>query len=70
MSSSLNGGPTPLHVIDRLLVGKGSDNSTMMESGNPLASIDPNAIESVTVLKDASSTALYGSRGANGVIIY
>ena len=42
----------------------------MIESWNPLASIDPNAIESVTVLKDASSFALYGSRGANGVIIY
>lgn len=68
--SSLIGTPNPLYVIDGVVVGKGSDNASMMESWNPLASIDPNAIESVTVLKDASSTALYGSRGANGVIIY
>ena len=40
-----------------------------MTSFNPLSSIDPNQIESVTVLKDASSTALYGARGANGVIV-
>jgi len=40
-----------------------------MESWNPLSAIDPNAIENVSVLKDASATALYGSRGANGVII-
>lgn len=67
--SSLIGTPNPLYVIDGVVVGKGSDTASMMESWNPLASIDPNAIESVTVLKDASSTALYGSRGANGVII-
>jgi TonB-dependent SusC/RagA subfamily outer membrane receptor len=41
----------------------------MMESWNPLSAIDPNAIENVSVLKDASATALYGSRGANGVIL-
>lgn len=67
--SSLIGTPNPLYVIDGVVIGKGADNAQMMESWNPLASIDPNAIESVTVLKDASSTALYGSRGANGVII-
>ena len=36
---------------------------------NPLTMISPNDIESMTVLKDASATAIYGSRGANGVII-
>lgn len=67
--SSIIGTPNPLYVIDGVVIGKGADNAQMMESWNPLAAIDPNAIESVQVLKDASSTALYGSRGANGVII-
>ena len=67
--SSIIGTPNPLYVIDGVVIGKGADNAQMMESWNPLAVIDPNAIESVQVLKDASSTALYGSRGANGVII-
>ncbi|MCD9854150.1 SusC/RagA family TonB-linked outer membrane protein [Epilithonimonas sp. JDS] len=67
--SSLIGTPNPLYIIDGVVVGKGADNAQMMESWNPLAAIDPNAIESVQVLKDASATALYGSRGANGVII-
>lgn len=66
---SLIGTPNPLYVIDGVVVGKGSDNSQLMESWNPLASIDPNAIERVAVLKDASATALYGARGANGVIV-
>lgn len=67
--STMIGSPNPLYVIDGIIVGKGADNASVMESWNPLASIDPNAIESVAVLKDASATALYGSRGANGVII-
>ncbi len=67
--SSLIGTPNPLYVIDGIVIGKGADNAQMMESWNPLAALDPNSIESVNVLKDASSTALYGSRGANGVII-
>ncbi len=66
---SLIGTPNPLYVIDGVVVGKGSDNSQVMESWNPLASIDPNSIEKVSVLKDASATALYGARGANGVIV-
>ncbi len=67
--SSLVGSPNPLYVVDGVVVGKGADNAAMMESWNPLSALDPNAIESVSVLKDASATALYGSRGANGVII-
>lgn len=66
---SLVGTPNPLYVIDGIPIGKGSDNAGIMESWNPLASIDPNMIESVAVLKDASATALYGARGANGVIV-
>lgn len=67
--SSLLGTPNPLYVIDGVVVGKGADTASLMESWNPLSSIDPNAIESVSVLKDASATAIYGSRGANGVIV-
>ena len=67
--SSLVGTPNPLYVIDGVVVGKGADNASMMESWNPLSAIDPNSIENVSVLKDASATALYGSRGANGVIL-
>jgi len=66
---SLIGTTNPLYVIDGVIVGKGSDNSLVMESFNPLSSIDPNQIENVQVLKDASSTSLYGARGANGVIV-
>lgn len=66
---SLVGTTNPLYVIDGIVVGKGSDNAGLMESWNPLASVDPNAIENVSVLKDASATALYGARGANGVIV-
>lgn len=66
---SLIGTPNPLYVIDGVIVGKGQDNGQIIESWNPLASIDPNSIETVTVLKDASGTALYGARGANGVIV-
>lgn len=68
-AGSFIGTPNPLYVIDGVVVGKGQDNAGLMDSWNPLASIDPNSIESVTVLKDASSTALYGARGANGVIV-
>ena len=66
---SILGTPNPLYVVDGVVVGKGADNATLMESWNPLSSIDPNMIESVAVLKDASATALYGARGANGVIV-
>ncbi|MGV0845585.1 SusC/RagA family TonB-linked outer membrane protein [Empedobacter falsenii] len=66
---SFVGSTNPLYVIDGVVVGKGSDNSSLTSSFNPLSSIDPNQIESVTVLKDASSTALYGARGANGVVV-
>lgn len=66
---SFIGSTNPLYVIDGVVVGKGSDNASLTASFNPLSSIDPNQIENVTVLKDASSTALYGARGANGVIV-
>lgn len=49
--------------------GAGRDEDGMLQSANPLSSINPADIESVEVLKDASATAIYGSRGANGVVL-
>lgn len=63
--SSLNATNDPLIVIDGFPV----DNNGISGSANPLAAINPNDIESFTVLKDASATAIYGSRASNGVII-
>jgi len=63
--SSLDASNDPLIVIDGLPV----TNSTGIGSTSALASINPNDIESFTVLKDASATAIYGSRASNGVII-
>jgi len=63
--SSLNASSDPLIVIDGLAM----DVYGRSGSANPLASVNPNDIESFTVLKDASATAIYGSRASNGVII-
>lgn len=63
--SSLNASNDPLFVIDGFPV----DNNSLAGSSNPLASINPNDIESINILKDASGTAIYGSRASNGVII-
>lgn len=63
--SSLRASNDPLIVIDGFPV----DNSGMDGMANPLSTINPNDIESMTVLKDASATAIYGSRASNGVII-
>ena len=63
--ASLTASNAPLFVIDGLAM---DDNKTT-GMNNPLALINPNDIESFTVLKDASATAIYGSRASNGVII-
>ena len=63
--SSLNASNDPLVVVDGLPIS----NSGISGMGNALASINPSDIESFTVLKDASATAIYGSRASNGVII-
>ena len=47
--------------------GTGKDG--MMQTANPLSTINPSDIESIEILKDASATAIYGSRGANGVVL-
>jgi TonB-dependent starch-binding outer membrane protein SusC len=63
--SSLNASNSPLIVVD----GFPLDNSGVAGMSNGLATINPNDIESMTVLKDASATAIYGSRASNGVIL-
>ena len=63
--SSLSANNNPLIVIDGIPV----DNTNPAGVGNPLSLINPNDIESFSVLKDASATAIYGSRASNGVII-
>jgi TonB-dependent starch-binding outer membrane protein SusC len=83
--SSITGGNQPLYVIDGFPVEGGSNTDTRnygsssFSSGNmanntsnrinPLSSINPADIESIEILKDASATAIYGSRGSNGVVI-
>ncbi len=63
--SSLNASNDPLVVIDGLPVS----NDGISGMSDPLSSINPEDIESFTVLKDASATAIYGSRASNGVIV-
>ncbi|PJJ83059.1 SusC/RagA family TonB-linked outer membrane protein [Mucilaginibacter auburnensis] len=69
--SSIQGGNEPLYVIDGFpIYNAGSTAGTLSGTPvNPLSSINPGDIESIDILKDASATAIYGSRGANGVVI-
>lgn len=62
---SLRSGTQPLYVIDGFLL----DNSSQGFDTNPLNFLNPNDIESIDVLKDASATAVYGSRASNGVVV-
>jgi TonB-dependent starch-binding outer membrane protein SusC len=74
-TSSIRSNQQPLYVVDGVpLDGGGTTTSVSGQEGgttakNPLSFINPNDIESISILKDASSAAIYGSRGANGVII-
>ncbi|MBK7872779.1 MAG: SusC/RagA family TonB-linked outer membrane protein [Saprospiraceae bacterium] len=68
--TSVNASNEPLYVIDGVPIDNAPHNPGGFSSGrNPLNFLNPNDIETFTVLKDASATAIYGSRGANGVII-
>lgn len=75
-SSSLNFSTQPLYVIDGIPLENpnvgalnGNSNLSGIAVASPLAAINPNDIASLEILKDASATAIYGSRGANGVIL-
>ncbi|NOT91709.1 SusC/RagA family TonB-linked outer membrane protein [Ferruginibacter sp.] len=65
---SINAGANPLWVIDGIPVNTG-DLSRLTTTSNALSTINPNDVESITVLKDASAASIYGSRAANGVIL-
>ncbi|MEQ8927545.1 MAG: TonB-dependent receptor [Fulvivirga sp.] len=69
--TSINASSQPLYVVDGIpiVTGNNSALNANIQPVNPLADINPNDIESISVLKDASAAAIYGSRGANGVII-
>ncbi|MBX2963348.1 MAG: TonB-dependent receptor [Cyclobacteriaceae bacterium] len=79
-TTSLTQSSEPLYVIDGIQVGgdaqgiagfdwQGGSGGQQAAASNPLAAINPSDIESIEILKDASATAIYGSRAANGVII-
>ncbi|MDR3340211.1 MAG: TonB-dependent receptor plug domain-containing protein, partial [Candidatus Symbiothrix sp.] len=74
--NSIHAANEPLYVIDGIIIyprstqtGAGSSEVAIESSINPLAAINPSDIESISILKDVSATAIFGSRGANGVII-
>lgn len=75
-SNSFLGGTEPLYVIDGVPFNASNNDATPQSLGedekqtnNVMSFLDPNDIESIDVLKDASATAIYGSRGANGVVL-
>lgn len=67
--NSISQSSYPLIVIDGIPVTSGDVSASSIVPNNPLADINPSDIESIDVLKDAASTSIYGSRGANGVIL-
>jgi len=75
-AGSVNAGSDPLYVVDGLPIensqvisGNGTTIPGVSVPRSPLSSINPSDIESIEILKDASATAIYGARGANGVIL-
>ncbi|HLK28333.1 MAG TPA: TonB-dependent receptor [Puia sp.] len=67
--SSISAGSQPLYVVDGLPITTASVSDGTNDDTNPLADINPNDIESVEVLKDASAAAIYGARASNGVVL-
>lgn len=67
-TGSVNAGRGPLYVIDGVIVEQGDFTQTT-NTNDVLSNINPNDIDNITVLKDAAATALYGSRGSNGVVL-
>ncbi len=67
--ASITAGGDPLIVIDGIPIQQDAGSSTGGAQDNPLSSLNTNDIQSIEILKDASATAIYGSRGANGVVL-
>lgn len=68
-TSSISANSQPLYVVDGLPITSTSLSDPTNDATNPLVDINPNDIESVEVLKDASASAIYGARAANGVVL-
>src|SRR5207253_1989342 len=75
-TSSITGNSEPLYVIDGFPIENDIEGSSVGNGGrertappNPLVTLNPSDIENISILKDASATAIYGARGANGVVI-
>lgn len=71
-TTSINASSEPLYVIDGMIVNNNVEEMSIGgrgPAGDPLSSLNPGDIESIEILKDASATAIYGSRGANGVVL-
>lgn len=68
-AASVSASNQPLYVVDGIPVTSTDLGSTNAEPLNPIADINPNDIESIEILKDASAAAIYGSRASNGVVI-
>lgn len=70
-TTSINANNDPLYVVDGVFVNNQSLQkiTTQGQSNNPLADINPADIESISILKDAEATAIYGARAANGVVL-
>lgn len=75
-AGSVNASSAPLYVVDGLPIetnnvvsGQGTNVPGVSAARNPISNINPSDIESIEVLKDASATAIYGARGANGVVM-
>ncbi|NEM98572.1 SusC/RagA family TonB-linked outer membrane protein [Pontibacter burrus] len=68
-AASVSASNQPLYVVDGIPITSSDLGSTNLEPLNPIADINPNDIESIEILKDASAAAIYGSRASNGVVI-
>ncbi|MGF7214791.1 TonB-linked SusC/RagA family outer membrane protein [Spirosoma lacussanchae] len=70
-STSINASNDPLYVVDGVFINNNSLQkiTTQGQANNPLADINPADIESISILKDAEATAIYGARAANGVVV-
>lgn len=73
---TINGGTSPLYILDGIAVSTENHgnmtqtaSTTSADNMNPLSNLNPNDIENITILKDAASTSIYGSRATNGVVI-
>lgn len=66
---SINASTDPLYVVDGVPIATGDVYAYRFYTTNPLASLEPSDIESVSILKDASATSIYGARASNGVVV-